>query len=193
MAIIQYRSRLGSLLQGGLVQEIEPCHIGYVCHTCMFGACTHCTCQMARSRMLQSNTMAATRDFDGCTRYVLTCWWLAWFAANYKQQPMPKSFKDPALYPTVSSNLSAIIKAADFIGRAIQNRSAGYLPNHRQYRMCGLAVLECAQTLKSVWAAGLAVDGKVSSGKREPHQFGWRDMFDICVRWRQLSEVCTNG
>lgn len=32
------------------------------------------------------------------------------------------------------------------------------------------------------------LDGKSSSKNRSPHQFGWRDMYDIVVKWRQYSE-----
>lgn len=34
----------------------------------------------------------------------------------------------------------------------------------------------------------LKVDGLSSSKERSAHQFGWRDMFDIVVKWRQYSE-----
>jgi hypothetical protein len=37
--------------------------------------------------------------------------------------------------------------------------------------------------------AGAAnVAGKTSSGIKHDHKFGWRDMYDISVRWRQISE-----
>lgn len=32
------------------------------------------------------------------------------------------------------------------------------------------------------------LDGKSSSAHRKQHQFGWRDMYDIAVKWRQYSE-----
>ena len=32
------------------------------------------------------------------------------------------------------------------------------------------------------------LDGKSSSADRKPHPFGWRDMYDIAVKWRQYSE-----
>lgn len=35
---------------------------------------------------------------------------------------------------------------------------------------------------------GLVMSGQSSSFHRKPHKFGWRDAFDIAVRWRQLSE-----
>jgi hypothetical protein len=40
-----------------------------------------------------------------------------------------------------------------------------------------------------VWAGLLTtVHSKSSSATLDPHPFGWRDMYDVCVRWRQLSE-----
>jgi hypothetical protein len=26
------------------------------------------------------------------------------------------------------------------------------------------------------------------SSSRDPHTFGWRDLYDICIKWRQVSE-----
>jgi len=111
--------------------------------------------------------------------------------ARYKRQTLPSKWLDVTQPPAavLSSQMMQIIKAADFIGRALQNRSPGYLPNRRQYRMCGLAVLETAQTLRRLWAERITVPGNTSSGNQAAHPFGWRDMFDISVRWRQLSEV----
>lgn len=37
-------------------------------------------------------------------------------------------------------------------------------------------------------ASNSKVDGKSSSKDRKPHNFGWRDMYDIVVKWRQYSE-----
>ena len=112
----------------------------------------------------------------------------------------------------------------------IQLNSAGFLPNRRQHRMFGLAVLQIGCTLSKHFALiglegiGLAVPNSCSSrnygapssstgasvkarpskgagkgslkpspsGKRgatvATHIFNWRDMFDIAVRWRQVSE-----
>jgi hypothetical protein len=33
------------------------------------------------------------------------------------------------------------------------------------------------------------VDGRASSGSTSEHQFGWRDMYDVIIKWRQFSEV----
>jgi hypothetical protein len=55
--------------------------------------------------------------------------------------------------------------------------------------MCGLAVIELAQRLKDLWIRGInQVDGKSSSGNCHPHEFGWRDLYDILIKWRQYSE-----
>lgn len=53
-----------------------------------------------------------------------------------------------------------------------------------------MAVLELAQRLRGVWRKGeTLVEGKASSGIKTPHDFGWRDLYDILIKWRQYSEV----
>eukprot|EP01012_Entosiphon_sulcatum_P042266 TRINITY_DN56241_c0_g1_i1.p1 TRINITY_DN56241_c0_g1~~TRINITY_DN56241_c0_g1_i1.p1 ORF type:complete len:907 (+),score=159.92 TRINITY_DN56241_c0_g1_i1:30-2723(+) len=86
--------------------------------------------------------------------------------------------------------LAGICKVADIIGPRLQLKTQGFLENLRQHRMCGLAVLEMAQQVQRHWAGTLPpVPGSYSSMQTEPHEFGWRDLFDIVVRWRQLSEA----
>ena len=84
----------------------------------------------------------------------------------------------------------------------VQVDSPGFTPHKRHYRMFGLAVLHAAQTLrmhvKSLISSGRGLevpdshsshsDGvKLNVVKDNHHAFGWRDFFDIIVRWRQLS------
>lgn len=33
------------------------------------------------------------------------------------------------------------------------------------------------------------VDGRSSSGIQTPHSFGWRDAYDVLIKWRQYSEA----
>jgi hypothetical protein len=82
----------------------------------------------------------------------------------------------------------------------------GFLPQRRQHRQFGLSVLHIAQQLLehveilNSGGQGLAIPDLSSSKRHYPgwipiagkegkfHKFGWRDLFDISVRWRQLSE-----
>jgi len=85
--------------------------------------------------------------------------------------------------------VSQILEMARRFGPKLQLNSPGYLPNKRQQAACGFAVLELAQRLKALWRQDdTMVSGMASSGDRNAHEFGWRDLYDILVRWRQYSE-----
>jgi hypothetical protein len=69
--------------------------------------------------------------------------------------------------------------------------------------MSALAVLDAAQVLRDYWCKYFAsilvtnsvknvdhVSGPGSTGyKGEDHKLGWRDVYDVTIRWRQISEV----
>lgn len=55
----------------------------------------------------------------------------------------PPPLPDPAL-------TQQLISAADQMGRLLQNRHQGFLPNKRQHRMGGLAAIELAQAVRQV-------------------------------------------
>lgn len=127
--------------------------------------------------------------------------------------------------------------AAPFLdGSWVQLDTPGFLPNRRQHRMFGLAVLQMSLALRKhmslialegsgltvpnaaasssssnrgsvdnckarsntsstsakVFVSSSSATGTLRSGKRgegaNTHSFNWRDMYDIAVRWRQLSE-----
>lgn len=104
-----------------------------------------------------------------------------------------KDIDDSSLVP-FSKDVDTLIQEATPFGSQLQLDTPGFLPNKRQHRMCGLAVLEMAQTVRKHWNSlrsggqALEVDGKFSSKARRPHPFEWRDFFDIGIKWRQLSE-----
>ncbi|EGC40514.1 hypothetical protein DICPUDRAFT_146678 [Dictyostelium purpureum] len=95
-----------------------------------------------------------------------------------------------------------LLDFAKEMGEKLQYDCEGFLSNSRQKLQCGMAVIEIAQTLKKLWISGsknniaFQVDGKSSSfcqdvgGQRadKKHTFGWRDLYDIGVKWRQISE-----
>jgi tetratricopeptide (TPR) repeat protein len=99
---------------------------------------------------------------------------------------------------TLTPQQREIFELARRFGPWVQIHSRGFLPNMRLHRGFGLAVLEMAQALKNNidcihrTGAPLMVPNAGSSQKyfaREgSHPFGYRDLFDIIVRWRQLSE-----
>ena len=65
------------------------------------------------------------------------------------------------------------------IGLLTQYDADGFLPSVRAHVAMGMASVEVAQILQKVWYNQKAV--KNSFGKK----FGWRDMFDIAVKWRR--------
>lgn len=109
--------------------------------------------------------------------------------------------------------VDSVLQAASPMGPGIQLRCPGFLPNARQHRMFGLASLEVAQLVRRHWVsvkageAGAMVRESGSSLWRPTRQggggspegrgggeglgmrpVGYRDVFDVAVRWRQLSE-----
>lgn len=99
-----------------------------------------------------------------------------------------------------------LLKISDTIGKLIQYQHDGFMPNSRQQRAAGLACIECAQFLMNIAKSDKPSDFLVSnkgsssigrgSEKMEfpvihtsgTHPAGWRDAFDIIVKWRQLAE-----
>ncbi|XP_035680932.1 suppressor of RPS4-RLD 1-like [Branchiostoma floridae] len=89
-----------------------------------------------------------------------------------------------------------IAKVAFPLGDRLQYDTPGFLVNKKQHRWFGLAMVDMAQTVQRVWrvmrkqdtSGSIMVTGRASSGCRTSHVFGWRDLFDIAVKWRQASE-----
>lgn len=129
-----------------------------------------------------------------------------------KSSPAAGGNADPA--KTAAANFArpgvveSILRAASPIGPGIQLRCPGFLSNSRQHRMFGLASLELAQLVRGHWdsikaggagtmlpdagsstwqprSAGDKIPGGAGAGR---HPVGFRDLFDVAVRWRQLSE-----
>ncbi|CAB1105083.1 unnamed protein product [Ectocarpus sp. CCAP 1310/34] len=101
--------------------------------------------------------------------------------------------------------VESVLRAAAPIGPGIQLRCPGFLSNSRQHRMFGLASLELAQLVRRHWdsvkaggtgamvpdaGSSRSVAGKLPEGGGgvRGHPVGYRDLFDVAVRWRQLSE-----
>jgi tetratricopeptide (TPR) repeat protein len=61
----------------------------------------------------------------------------------------------------------------------VQLNARGFLPNKRQHKSFGLAVLEMAQTMRAAIQNG---------GEESTSKLSWRKFFDIAVKWRHISE-----
>ncbi|OMO56531.1 Tetratricopeptide TPR-1 [Corchorus capsularis] len=91
----------------------------------------------------------------------------------YRQPPLRESLKKGKLRKqdfAVTKQKTALLLAADSIGKKIQYDCPGFLPNKRQHRMAGLAAIVIAQRVSKVWRS-LQADWKHSqrsskNGKR---------------------------
>ncbi|KAG5535547.1 hypothetical protein RHGRI_023347 [Rhododendron griersonianum] len=72
----------------------------------------------------------------------------------YRQPPLRESLRKHKLRKqdvAVTKQKTALIQAADSIGKKIQYNCPGFLPNKRQHRMAGLAAIEIAQKVSKAW------------------------------------------
>ncbi|CAI5482614.1 unnamed protein product [Closterium sp. Yama58-4] len=84
-----------------------------------------------------------------------------------------------ASLPSLSKQALVLIGEADRIGQRTQYHVDGFFPNHRQYRMAGLAMLDIMQRVASTWQAmASATSSQNSSASYDPS----------IVRWRQIAE-----
>lgn len=92
----------------------------------------------------------------------------------YRQPPLKESLKKGKQRKqefTSTKQKTALLQAADSIGRNIQYHCPGFLHNRRQHRMAGLAAIEIAQKVSKAWRALQAewrnsTKGTTKSGKR---------------------------
>lgn len=102
----------------------------------------------------------------------------------------------------MKQSMARFIEITSNISSWIQLNSHGFLPNERQHRMFGLMVLEIAQTMQTHLQShrGFILHDHVSSKVNYAgftayserlgyHILGWRDVFDIAVKWRGVSEA----
>lgn len=72
----------------------------------------------------------------------------------YRQPPLRDSLKKGKLRKqdfSVTKQKTALLLAADSIGKKIQYDCPGFLSNRRQHRMAGLAAIEIAQKISKIW------------------------------------------
>ena len=67
-------------------------------------------------------------------------------------RPQDKSVLDqaPAKPSLDTDSMRSLIRTADSLGKLLQYRQQGFLPNARQQRMAGLAVIELAQAVTAL-------------------------------------------
>ena len=68
---------------------------------------------------------------------------------RHSRVPSEEDTQAPPPLPDVPST-SRLVAAADQMGRLLQNRHQGFLPNRRQHRMGGLAAIELAQAVQKL-------------------------------------------
>ncbi|CAI7800637.1 unnamed protein product, partial [Closterium sp. NIES-54] len=81
---------------------------------------------------------------------------------------------------------------ADSIGRRVHYNVTGFVGNPRQQRAAGLAALEIMQRVRRAWGEWMG-GGRVERGSsaeevEEGVGVGWRDVYGMGVRWRQVAE-----
>ncbi|XP_010446657.1 PREDICTED: suppressor of RPS4-RLD 1-like [Camelina sativa] len=72
----------------------------------------------------------------------------------YRQPPLRESLKKGKLKKqdlAITKQKANVLRFADLIGKRIQYDCPGFLPNKRQHRMAGLAVIEIAQKVSKAW------------------------------------------
>ncbi|EOA15941.1 hypothetical protein CARUB_v10004035mg [Capsella rubella] len=72
----------------------------------------------------------------------------------YRQPPLRESLKKGKLKKqdlAITKQKANVLRFADVIGKRIQYDCPGFLPNKRQHRMAGLAVIEIAQKVSKAW------------------------------------------
>ncbi|KAI3451958.1 hypothetical protein Pfo_008623 [Paulownia fortunei] len=89
----------------------------------------------------------------------------------YRQPPLRDSLRKGKLKKqefSLTKQKASLLQAADSIGKKIQYHCPGFLPNRRQYRMAGLAVIEIAQKVVKVWRS-LQTEWKHSNKSASKH------------------------
>ncbi|GJP57500.1 hypothetical protein CLOP_g12210 [Closterium sp. NIES-67] len=84
----------------------------------------------------------------------------------------------------------ALIAAADVIGERAHCHVDGMLRNKMQLRMAGLAALDVMQQVRRTWEAVAKAQEQEEEEEEEEGDGGiggWRDVFQIIARWRQIA------
>ncbi|XP_052195401.1 suppressor of RPS4-RLD 1 isoform X1 [Diospyros lotus] len=92
----------------------------------------------------------------------------------YRQPPLRDSLKKGKLRKqdlAMTKQKTALIQAADSIGKKIHYRCPGFLPNRRQHRMAGLAAIEIAQKVSKAWRS---MQAELKNSNKNTSKYGKR-------------------
>ncbi|OCT77871.1 tetratricopeptide repeat protein 13 [Xenopus laevis] len=110
---------------------------------------------------------------------------LPFLIEDYEEQPgLQPHIKDvlPQNFESYKPEIQELVCVADSLGSLMQYETYGFLPNRRIHRAMGLAALEIMQVLHKTWTnSKVRINGKT-------RLMQWRDMFDIAVKWRRISD-----
>ena len=133
---------------------------------------------------------------------------------KFKEFTCPEDVHDMTRFEIRESDKDVLDKSFH-LGHWMQLDTPGFIRNHRQHRQFGLAVLQMAKQLKrhtelvrnglgglkirdtasskkfafhTTSSSGSTASDISSTKRKSMHSFGWRDFFDIAVKWRQVSE-----
>jgi len=105
-------------------------------------------------------------------------------AKNYSEQPgiQPQIREvEDVTFNDFTPEAQLLLCKSSTLGPLVQYNSDGFLPNIRHHRAMGLAILDVAQAANKNWKAG-------RSSKNTHKKASWRDMFDLAVKWRRISD-----
>ncbi|KAM4693706.1 tetratricopeptide repeat protein 13 isoform 2-T2 [Discoglossus pictus] len=110
---------------------------------------------------------------------------LPFLIEDYEEQPgLQPHIKDvlPQNFESYKPEIQELVCVADQLGSLMQYETSGFLPNKRIHRAMGLAALEVMQAVHRTWTnSKVRINGKT-------RLMQWRDMFDIAVKWRRISD-----
>ena len=108
---------------------------------------------------------------------------------SYEPQVSSSEIPDVDTSRSLSETEKIVAATALQLGSRMQLHCPGYLKNQRQYLSFGLATLQIAQVVAQFWKKGeCRISDSARSKPVSSNKLGWRDVYDIAVRWRQLSE-----
>ncbi|XP_075452694.1 tetratricopeptide repeat protein 13 isoform X3 [Ascaphus truei] len=110
---------------------------------------------------------------------------LPFLIEDYEEQPgLQPHIKDvlPQNFESYKPEIQELMCVADRLGSLMQYETPGFLPNKRIHRAMGLAAIEVMQAVHRTWTnSKVRINGKT-------RLMQWRDMFDIAVKWRRISD-----
>ncbi|ELP85009.1 tetratricopeptide repeat protein, putative [Entamoeba invadens IP1] len=84
--------------------------------------------------------------------------------------------------------IESVLEPAMSIGNYIKYDSQGFVGNKRQFMMAGLAAIEMGQYIRDKLPEWVFGGLTVEQAQRYLDKIKWRDLLNIPVKWRQLSE-----